>query len=54
MSQPDSKLLRRTLFAGAGTAGVVLPIAIVLGMLTNIDAAFSGKQLCLSCASTRA
>lgn len=30
MSQPDSKLLRRTLFAGAGTAGVVAAVASLI------------------------
>ena len=34
MSQPDSKLSRRTLFAGAGTVGVV---AVVASLIPAVD-----------------
>jgi hypothetical protein len=35
MSEPQSKLLRRTLFAGAGAAGAVAAVATVLPQMVQ-------------------
>jgi hypothetical protein len=45
MSQPPSKLSRRTLFAGAGTAGAVAAVATLLpGVVQDSDSAPQMKQ----------
>ncbi|MBA3772033.1 MAG: formate dehydrogenase [Ramlibacter sp.] len=45
MSKPKSKLSRRTLFAGAGTAGAVVAAATLLpGVVQRTDSAPEAKQ----------
>ena len=45
MSQPKSKLSRRTLFAGAGTAGALAAAATLLpGVLRETDSAPQAKE----------
>jgi hypothetical protein len=45
MSEPKSKLSRRTLFAGAGTLGAVAAAATVLpGVMRQPEAAPQGKE----------